>query len=103
MLNKHSWRSALADTALLTYMAKKRSEIAPGVGEGTDMFTAGPGLGTCEIIGTDVAERLERIYRRMKKRDDRIQRDAQKEVNDYVRQRDAQRTATQQRATTQQK
>jgi hypothetical protein len=89
MLGKHSWRSPLADTALLTYAAKKRSEIAPGVGEATDMFTAGPRLGTLEVIGRDVVERLDKAYRRMKRREERSQQDAQKEVNAYVQEREA--------------
>ena len=43
MLAGHSPFSPRAETILLTYIAKKRSEIAPGVGEGTDMFNIGPG------------------------------------------------------------
>ena len=94
MLGKHSWQSPLADTALLTYAAKKRSEIAPGVGEATDMFTAGPGLGSLEVVGRDVIDRLDRAYRRMKRREERSQQDAQEEVNAYVQEREARYRAT---------
>jgi len=94
MLGKHSWQLPLADTALLTYAAKKRSEIAPGVGKATDMFTAGPGLGSLEVVGQDVVDRLDTAYRRMKRREERCQQDAQKEVNAYVQEREARYRAT---------
>jgi hypothetical protein len=42
MLAGHSPFSSSPETLLLTYLAKKRSEIAPGVGKGTDMFIIGP-------------------------------------------------------------
>jgi hypothetical protein len=38
MLANHHRNASISDTLLLTYVAKKRSEIAPGVGEATDMF-----------------------------------------------------------------
>jgi hypothetical protein len=38
MLANHSRNSSIVDTLLLTYIAKKRSEVAPGVGEETDIF-----------------------------------------------------------------
>ena len=45
--NPHSHRD---ETLLLTYMAKKRSEVAPGVGRGTDMFVIGPSLGSLAMM-----------------------------------------------------
>jgi hypothetical protein len=95
MLAGHSWQSPQAETALLTYVAKKRAEVAPGVGGGTEMLTAGPGLGTLEIIGSDVVDRLDRIYRRMKAREDRSQRTAEAEMNSYVDELQRQREAAQ--------
>jgi len=38
MLGKHSRNALPTETLLLTYIAKKRSEVAPGVGRETDMF-----------------------------------------------------------------
>jgi hypothetical protein len=87
MIAKHPWNSPLADTALLTYTAKKRSEIAPGVGIGTEMFTAGPALGTFSVLEPEMVRDFDRIYRKMKGREERSQRDAQKEVNAYVEER----------------
>jgi len=56
MLGRHSWNSPVVDTALLTYIAKKRSEIAPGVGEGTDMFTIGPSLGSLSTLTPEMID-----------------------------------------------
>lgn len=50
MLSGHSPYSAMAETLLLTYMAKKRSEVAPGVGKGTDMFAIGPTLSSFAML-----------------------------------------------------
>jgi hypothetical protein len=95
MLATHWWNSPLADTALLTYVAKKRSEVAPGVGAGTDMFTVGPHLGTFSILPVELVRQLEHIYRKMKAREDRSQKSANDEVNEYVNQLQAQRAAQQ--------
>jgi hypothetical protein len=48
-------------------------------------------------MGQDVVQQLDRIYQRMKRREDRNQRDAQKEVNHYVDDSKAQREAAQQK------
>jgi hypothetical protein len=50
MLAGHSPFSSHAETLLLTYLAKKRSEVAPGVGKGTDMFTIGPTFGSFAML-----------------------------------------------------
>jgi len=42
MLSQHSWISPFSKTLLLTYIAKKRSEISTGVGRETDMFVMAP-------------------------------------------------------------
>src|SRR6202011_4161098 len=39
MLAKHTRNATARETLLLTYIAKKRSEVAPGVGSETDMFS----------------------------------------------------------------
>ncbi len=42
MLARHSPNSAIAETLFLTYAAKKRSEVAPGVGLATDLLLISP-------------------------------------------------------------
>lgn len=65
MLAGHSPYSSSSETLLLTYLAKKRSEVAPGVGEGTDTFVLGPNLGTFAMFRNlpDLnMKEIERIY-----------------------------------------
>ena len=45
MLTEHARHRSISETLLLVYSAKKRAEIAPGVGTVTDMFTGGANLG----------------------------------------------------------
>ena len=63
MFAKHHWRKPFSETLLLTYTAKKRAEVAPGVGQATDMFIIGPALGQNAFpIPNNVIERLGQIY-----------------------------------------
>lgn len=62
MLAKHSCYSPVPDTLLLTYAAKRRAEVAPGVGNATDMFMIGPLLGSFTPIGQDVLIQLGETY-----------------------------------------
>jgi 20S proteasome alpha/beta subunit len=61
MLARHSWDAALADTLLLTYVAKRRAQIAPGVGEATDLCAV-IGLGGYTDIRREIIDALEREY-----------------------------------------
>jgi hypothetical protein len=62
MLARHAWNADFADTLMLTYLAKRRSEVAPGVGTGTDMMMVGPALGSILQIGDHVIARLGEEY-----------------------------------------
>jgi len=50
MLAGHSPFASSPETLLLTYLAKKRSEVAPGVGKGTDMFVIGRTVNTFAML-----------------------------------------------------
>jgi hypothetical protein len=50
MMAGHNPYANREETMLLTYMAKKRSEVAPGVGHETDMFVIGPKPGTVAMM-----------------------------------------------------
>jgi len=63
MFAKHRWLKPFSETLLLTYAAKKRAEVAPGVGQATDMFIIGPGLGQNAFpIPYNVVDKLGQIY-----------------------------------------
>ncbi len=54
MFAGHTRTRPMPETLLLSYSAKKRAEVAPGVGEGTDMFFIGPALGSYTLVGEHV-------------------------------------------------
>jgi hypothetical protein len=62
MFAGHTQFSSLATTLLLVYTAKKRAEVAPGVGETTDMFAVGAGLGHSTPVAPEHLEKLQREY-----------------------------------------
>jgi hypothetical protein len=64
MFAGHTGNAELPETLLLTYRAKKRAEVAPGVGEDTDMFAVGPGLGTYTTIDPPILRDIDQIYKR---------------------------------------
>jgi hypothetical protein len=84
MFAQHDRSKPFPETLLLTYAAKKRAEVSPGVGEGTDMFTIGPGLGSFVNIFPRVVEELEKMYQTARARERRASLKANKEVNTYV-------------------
>ena len=76
----------LPETLLLTYAAKKRAEVAPGVGSGTDMFTMGSQPGTYTTILPEVIQDVDKIYKRTRGRSETSIKKANLEVNKYVEQ-----------------
>ena len=84
MFAKHTRQRPLPETLLLVYSAKKRAEVAPGVGTGTDMFMIGPMLGTYDVIRPDVVEGVENIYQNTLKKTQRALLEGEKKVNGYI-------------------
>jgi hypothetical protein len=64
MFARHAWSASMPDTLFLTYCAKRKSEVAPGVGNGTDMVMGGPKLGTLILIDDSVINTLEGEYKK---------------------------------------
>lgn len=102
MFAGHTSAKAFPDTLLLTYAAKRRAEVAPGVGEGTDMFVCGPVLGTFTTVAPHVLESLRQIYEKTRKRASKAQAQASKEVNKYVEELNRASAAAAETATSQQ-
>jgi hypothetical protein len=63
MFAGHTVMRPFPATLLLAHSAKKHAEVAPGVGESTDMFSVGANLGSYFSVGDHVLERLDKIYR----------------------------------------
>jgi hypothetical protein len=79
----HSPQSSLADTLLNVFFAKKRAEIAPGVGKATDMYIA-TGLGSSSSIKDEVAEELEKRYEEERRRQQRVANTSRQKINAFV-------------------
>lgn len=85
MLARHAWTAPLPDTVLLTYIAKKRAEIAPGVGQDTDMFMIGPEIGNYIQLADYVLDELSRIYSKISKIEEGTLIAGRKEIRSYVK------------------
>ncbi len=83
MLHGHSTRSTTADTIFVTYLAKKRAEIAPGVGIDTDTLLL-TSLGVSATWNADLIKKVELEYQRMIKREGSAQSKAKGEIGVYV-------------------
>lgn len=75
---------SLAEVLFLVYSAKKKSEVAPGVGKGTDMFLVGPGLGTYTTIAEPTMTRYASIYEAYGKAQDTTFNEAVEASEEYV-------------------
>jgi hypothetical protein len=58
----HGTSATFTDTAYLTYAAKRRGQIAPGVGQATDMFMIGASPIALTKFQAPMMDRLEVIY-----------------------------------------
>jgi hypothetical protein len=82
---KHTPHKSLAETLLLTYSAKKRAEIAPGVGIDTDMFLIGPLLGqNVPFVGPHVLEELQATYEKTQNEKLQTDKKAQTEIGRFL-------------------
>ncbi|MFI5394491.1 MAG: hypothetical protein ACHQ9S_03065 [Candidatus Binatia bacterium] len=62
MLAGHTRFKLFPEALLATYSAKKKAEVAPGVGEVTDMFLIGPQKGTYSPVGEPLMKQLDDIF-----------------------------------------
>ncbi len=84
MFAGHHRAAPLPETLLLTYAAKRRAEVAPGVGVGTDMITIGPQVGSYREIDKGIVDELKKIYKRTRLRTTSALKISNREVNEYV-------------------
>lgn len=84
MLAGHAWNAPFADTLVLTYISKRRSEVAPGVGARTNMVVVGPGLGSLVHVGDNVVKRLQTEYSRLARAENRALETSKEHIVAYV-------------------
>jgi hypothetical protein len=83
MFAKHTRDKSFPETLLLTYSAKRRAEVAPGVGEGTDMFIIS-GLGNSIPVGDNVLREIEKIYNAGRRKEMNATRRASESAKQYI-------------------
>ena len=98
MFAEHTRKRNMAETLLSVYAAKKRAEVAPGVGEHTDMFSIGAALGSYVLISPEVIFKLDELYREMQAKFVTATHEANAKVKKYVDEIIAAATTTQQEA-----
>lgn len=84
MFAAHSRKKFGPATALLTFSAKKRAEVAPGVGRQTDMWGMGPNLGSLYIFPPQLINDLEQIYQEGQDNTARVSKDSEDKINAYI-------------------
>ncbi len=84
MFAGHTKWKPFPETLFLVYNAKKRAEVAPGVGSATDMFMVGPALGSYTIIDRNHINRLESKYKDRQKAEQRANIKSIQRTTQYV-------------------
>jgi hypothetical protein len=83
MLVGHHRAVPSSETLFLTYLAKKRAEVAPGVGKETDMIAVGPGLGQSAVVHRDVINGIDSIYKSYRASEARIMKAAFRKAEQF--------------------
>jgi 20S proteasome alpha/beta subunit len=84
MLARHSPNAPTAETLFLTYAAKKRSEVAPGVGLVTDLFVITPGDVGVTDIKDDLVQQTKKAYDELQQQEMVNFKAASEKVRQYV-------------------
>jgi hypothetical protein len=81
----HTWHTPLTEALWNTFLAKKRSEVAPGVGETTDLYMIGPDLGDWTHFDPTEMAQLEALYQKTKKQEEAARHNAAGEITTYIK------------------
>lgn len=84
MFSGHWPSKPFHETLLLAYAAKKRAEVAPGVGKDTDMVVIGPGLGVSQKVEDRHIAGLEKIYQKSRTATGKATKSALNETKEFV-------------------
>jgi hypothetical protein len=73
------------EVLMSVYSAKTRAEVAPGVGEATDMIVIGPGLGESLIVGDPLLNLLKETYGEVRTQAETVRRNANERIDSYFK------------------
>lgn len=65
MIGQHQPYAELTQALVLAHLAKKRAEISPSVGSGTDMVISGPELGQQVTLASNHIQQLDRHFQQL--------------------------------------
>lgn len=78
------WNTDPGQTLFMTFLAKKRGELAPGVGKSTDMITIGPQLYSLDLVLVEARLLLEKLYATVQKDEERYARKASNQMRKFT-------------------
>jgi hypothetical protein len=84
MLAGHTPTTPATKALLNLYAAKKRAEVAPGVGVETDNFIITPSLGSHGEIRDEIAAAVAKAYERLTKQQARVQQRTETSLQGYI-------------------
>jgi hypothetical protein len=82
MMAKYTRQVPIHRALLLTYLAKKRAEVSPTVGNFTDLFYIHPASGYT-LLNVGVHQRLDEVYKRFESRNSESMQSAEYEAEKY--------------------
>lgn len=94
----HGLKTEVPETVLAVYVAKKRSEIAPGVGKDTNMILLGSQLGSFDWVKPAIIKELDLIYKTLDAQENKALQEAAKSSTDLVNSLSAKPPSDQQNA-----
>ena len=84
MFRRHSKWTGVPDTLFSVHSAKRRAEVAPGVGKATDMFVIGPSLGSFFLIPEPLLNQLDTVYQGAQQATDKAIEEARQGIASYL-------------------
>ena len=80
----HTPSTSIPNALLNVYTAKRRAEVAPGVGIETDNFIVTSALGSYSDLKNDVIEAVIKAYNDSSKQNERARKKAENSINEYL-------------------
>ncbi|MFC3231269.1 hypothetical protein ACFOGJ_28735 [Marinibaculum pumilum] len=88
MLARHSYETPNAEALLSLYIGKRAAETAPGVGAETDIWALGANPGDALRIDGPLLEKVDREYRRIKRKADAARNQGRQEIDKFFEKQD---------------
>lgn len=84
MLDQYGPNTSTPESLLLVHSAKRRAEVAPGVGSETDLWIVGPQPGSWAPIFSELHNELDRQFTAMKKTEERALQKSKRAIGKFI-------------------